>query len=127
MRMINAPKLAGEKKTVNAPRIKREKKVAEPPVQKFFISNTDKRISIRIEDKIFGIAIKDNGKLSAFMQNITARENKQIQVILNKIKEMLNNSTLAAVNEKLQAGKFATSLKVFYNHITKPQVKEEIE
>lgn len=123
MQQIAPPKIKGLKDgivEVKAPKFPqiREKK---EPVQMFYTSNSDNRITVKFTDKSFGISITADKKMTAFMQNTTTKENAIVQQVLNKIKSYIKEGlSLTEVKAKLQAGNFATSIKVFYNHITKP-------
>lgn len=111
---------AKESNTFSLPKTKTPK---EEPSQKFFISNTDKSISISYEQSKFGISQNTNNfkKYDSFMSNTNNKDNDNIQKIITFIKYLAkSNISFNDISTRLSPSLNSQSIKIFLNNISKP-------
>lgn len=112
--MPPAATTAAKKTGLTLTALKKERVIKEP-IQKFFITHTDKSIVIKYDDMQFGYF---DGQIVE--RNTSAKDSAEIKKILNFIKLLKkSNVAYADIAERLNCGIYSLSIKQFLNQINK--------
>lgn len=115
IKMPPAATTAAKKTGLTLTALKKERVIKEP-IQKFFITHTDKSIVIKYDDMSFGYMGAE-----VIQRNTPPKEQEQIRKILNFIKQLRkSNVSYADIAARLNVAIFAETIKQFNNRLNKP-------
>jgi len=98
----------------------REPKEPKEPIQRFFITYTDKSVILTFGEIKMGLKLENSG-LQIIHHKVSQKEQAEAIKITNLMKLLKkSNVSFQDIAKRLEPGIYATSLKQFNNRINKP-------